>query len=54
MGLRDLFRKHKKDHHNVPCPSDTDKTKIQQPRQQQEHQKNDNCGITCLDVSAPV
>jgi hypothetical protein len=57
MGLRDLFRKHKKDHHKVPCPSNTDKIKTQQPSQQQQQpqpQKQDNSGLPTFDVSATM
>ncbi len=54
MGLRDIFRRHKKEPQNVPCPSDTNKTKTQPPQHQQQQQKSDNSGLRCLDISATM
>ncbi len=57
MGLRDLFRKHKKRHDNSPCSSHNDVTKIQQPSpipHQHQQQKQDKSGLTCIDISATV
>ena len=62
MGLRDLFRRHKKGREASPCPSTSSSTKSQQipplPSQttEQKHQKDthDKNLITCLDATATV
>ena len=61
MGLRDLFRKHKKRHNRSPCSSNGSSTKSNQippppplpatVRQRQQHTEDKN-DLTCLDVNA--
>jgi hypothetical protein len=48
MGLRDLFRKHKKGHDTSPHSNLSDNSKIQQ------QQKQDKTGLACLDKNATV
>ncbi|CAF3443022.1 unnamed protein product [Rotaria socialis] len=47
MGLRDLFRKYKKGHHNAPTSNPIVETKTPQ----QQHQTHDKTGLTSLHIS---
>jgi hypothetical protein len=48
MGLRDIFRKHKKNHDTTPSASSTDKTKTHQ------QQKHDTSGIASVDMKVAL